>query len=160
MITDKEGAGMKKILYLILFFLIITCMTLSAQGKGLGLGVIVGEPTGVSAKLWTANGQAFDAAAAWSFIDDSAFYVHVNYLFHFADLISVKKGELPFYAGIGGKVKFVDPVVLGIRFPFGLEYFFAKVPLGIFLEIAPCLVLYPGSDFDIGAGLGVRYYIR
>ena len=151
---------MKKIFYLILFFLIITSMILSAQGKGLGLGVIVGEPTGLSVKLWTASGQALDAAAAWSFVDNSAFYVHVNYLFHFADLISVKKGELPFYAGIGGKVKFVDPVVFGIRFPFGLEYLFAKAPLGIFLEVAPCLVLYPASDFDIGAGLGVRYYIR
>jgi len=151
---------MKRILYFILFFLIITSITLSARGKGLGLGVIVGEPTGLSGKLWTAGGQAFDAAAAWSFVDNGAFYVHVNYLFHFADLISVKKGELPFYAGIGGKVKFVDPVILGIRFPFGLEYLFDKVPLGIFLEIAPCLVLYPASDFDIGAGLGVRYYIR
>ena len=151
---------MKKILYLILFFIITTSMALSAQGKGLGVGVIVGEPTGLCAKFWTTGGQAFDAAAAWSFVDDSAFYVHVSYLFHFADLISVKKGELPLYAGIGGKVKFVDPVVLGIRFPFGLEYLFTEVPLGIFLEIAPCLVLYPGSDFDIGAGLGARYYIR
>ena len=35
-----------------------------AQGTGVGLGVIVGEPTGVSAKFWTGGNTAFDVAAA------------------------------------------------------------------------------------------------
>jgi hypothetical protein len=37
--------------------------------EGFGLGVIVGNPTGLSFKVWTGGSSAFDAAAAWS-LDD------------------------------------------------------------------------------------------
>ena len=41
--------------------------SVSAQDSGFGAGFILGEPTGVSAKLWLSKDDAIDYAAAWSF---------------------------------------------------------------------------------------------
>jgi hypothetical protein len=43
----------------------------AAQGP-FGLGVIVGEPTGVAAKYWLSNRTAFAGAVAWSLADAGA----------------------------------------------------------------------------------------
>jgi hypothetical protein len=37
-----------------------------AQDRAFGLGVMIGEPTGVSAKLWTSAANAFDFGLGWS----------------------------------------------------------------------------------------------
>ncbi len=54
---------MKKIILIAALFIILTNLTLS-QNRGFGLGIVLGEPTGLSAKLWTGNSNAFDFAAA------------------------------------------------------------------------------------------------
>jgi len=38
-----------------------------AQSNGFGLGVILGEPTGISAKYWTSSSTAFDFIVGYSF---------------------------------------------------------------------------------------------
>jgi len=48
---------------LLLFF---TVQGSVAQERGFGLGVIIGEPTGISAKLWTSPVNAFDFGLGWS----------------------------------------------------------------------------------------------
>jgi hypothetical protein len=40
----------------------------------------------------------------------------------------------------------------------GLSYEFDGAPLDVFLEVVPTLDLIPGTAFDLGAGLGLRYY--
>src|SRR5262245_41316938 len=54
----------------------------SAAHDGAGLGIIVGEPTGVSAKIWVGGNTALDAAAAWSFADEGALHLHGDFLAH------------------------------------------------------------------------------
>ena len=50
--------------------------------EGLGLGIILGEPTGISFKSWLSTTTAFDMAAAWSFVDEDALHLHGDYLVH------------------------------------------------------------------------------
>src|ERR1041384_2381931 len=57
----ERVSGMKHI-YLVI---IVLCLFFAVQGsraqeRAFGLGVIVGEPTGLSAKLWTSSTNAFD----------------------------------------------------------------------------------------------------
>ncbi len=141
----------------------------AAQDAGFGAGVVLGEPTGLSAKYWLSGNDAVDFAAAWSFYrragkdndDRGALYLHGSYLRHFFGLIDGgREGRLVPYAGIGGKVAFSDDFYLGVRFPLGLAYMFRRAPLDIFLEISPALILVPGTAFDAGAGLGVRYWFK
>ena len=135
-----------------------------AQSSGAGIGIIVGEPTGLSLKFWQSRKTAIDLAAAWSFSDNSAFHLHGDLLFHKFDLIHVDKGQLPFYYGIGARVKFADDqdkddVSFGMRIPLGLDYLFGGgTPLDLFFEVVPILELTPDTDFTLNASLGLRYW--
>lgn len=149
----------------VLFLFFAFTFSLKAQNKGFGLGIIIGEPTGVSAKIFT-GGNAIDLAAAWSFADNGGFHIHGDYLFHNYSLIKVENGRLPFYYGVGARVKFLDrnrysdDVVLGARFPVGLSYEFSGFNADIFFELVPILNLVPATDFDLNGALGFRYYLQ
>lgn len=133
---------------------------LFAQNSGFGLGAVFGEPTGLSAKLWTSEKTAIDAAAAWSFAGNNGgfFHIHADFLIHNFNLITVSEGQLPLYFGIGAFMDFASELGLGIRVPIGLAYHFESAPLDVFAEIAPGLSLLPGTDFYFGGGIGIRYY--
>ena len=151
---------MKKAKYVTVLFSLIFISTLNAQNNGVGLGIIVGEPTGFSFKYWTSSTTAFDAALAWSFIDEGAFHIHADYIIHSFNLIRVPEGKLPFYYGIGARLKTSGDTRLGVRVPLGLAYLFQNAPVDIFLEVVPILDLTPKTDFKINAALGARYFFN
>ena len=129
-----------------------------AQDSGLGLGLIFGEPTGLSAKMWTSERTAIDAAVAWSFSGAGWFHLHADFLMHNYDLISVSEGALPIYYGLGAFTTFSSEFGLGARVPLGIAYQFEGAPVDIFAEIAPGLSLLPDLTFYIGGVIGARYY--
>jgi len=149
---------MKKSILLFLLGLVFLPMSLKAQDSGIGLGIILGEPTGVSLKSWIGNRDAFDIAVAWSFEGEGAIHVHADYLFHNYRLFRVERGDLAFYYGIGGRVKTVSKTQVGIRIPLGLCYLFEKDPLEIFFELGPIMNLTPKTLFRMTTGIGIRYY--
>jgi len=151
---------MKKYLSYLIFIIIVSASFIQSQNKDFGLGIIVGEPTGVSFKYWTGSNSAFDGAIAWSFINGGALHIHADYILHSFNLIRVESGKLPFYYGIGGRIKFLDDAGIGVRVPVGLTYIFDDTPIDIFLEIVPILDLTPKTDFNINAAIGGRYYFN
>jgi hypothetical protein len=152
---------LKRLSYIIIFFIVaFLCASTSAQNKHFGVGIIVGEPTGVSFKYWTSSTTALDAALAWSFIDGGAFHIHADYIFHNFNLIRISEGKLPFYYGIGGRIKTANKVQIGVRVPLGLAYMFNTAPVDIFLEVVPILDLAPKTDFRINAAIGARYFFN
>ena len=151
---------MSKIKYIIVLLSVFFLSNINAQSKGIGLGLIIGEPTGISFKYWTGSTTAFDAALAWSFIDEGAFHIHGDYIFHNMRLISVPEGTLPFYYGIGARIKTANDTKLGVRVPLGLAYLFSNAPVDIFLEIVPILDFTPKTDFSINAAIGARYFFN
>lgn len=143
-----------------IFFLLIFVSITYAQSSGIGVGLIVGEPTGISGKYWTGSTTAFDAGLAWSFIDENAFQIHADYIFHNMRLITISDGKLPFYYGIGARLKTASDIQLGVRVPIGLAYLFQNVPIDIFIEVVPILDLIPKTDFQISIALGARYFFN
>jgi len=143
---------------LIAFFLItavLLCGTVTAQSAGFGLGVIVGEPTGLSCKLWRGSNTAIDGVAAWSFGKGGALQLHSDYLFHNFNLIG---GNIPIYYGIGGKIKFAEKSEAGVRIPFGIDFMLTEAPLDIFFELVPLVELVPATGFEVNGGIGIRYF--
>lgn len=140
--------------------------------KGLGLGVILGEPTGVSLKAWISENHAVDAAAAWSYSQNDSFQFHADYLFHEFGLIQAEEipGKFPVYFGVGGRIKLEREnngrgrndhhSLVGVRVPFGVSYLFPDVPVDLFFEVVPILNLAPDSQVDLNAAIGARFYIR
>ncbi|MCH8569149.1 MAG: DUF3996 domain-containing protein [Balneolales bacterium] len=134
-----------------------------AQNRGnnnFGIGVILGEPTGLSPKIWTSNTSAFAAGLAWSFSGSNHLHLHVDYQLHNFNFITVEKGNMGIYYGIGTRFQIRENSddKIGIRFPLGLNYFFANDPVELFIEVAPILDLMPGTDFSANGGFGIRYY--
>lgn len=147
----------RSIIFLVLTA-VLTCGTVEAQDRGFGLGIILGEPTGITGKLWTGYNTAIDGAVAWSFEKESSMHLHGDLLFHNFRRAKVDKGKLLLYYGIGGRVKFEDDSKVGVRVPLGINYLFAKAPLDFFLEIVPILDLAPSTDFSLNGAIGIRYF--
>jgi len=151
---------LKRNVFIVISIIILLANHSFSQNKGFGLGVILGEPTGVSAKYWMSSTTAIDAALAWSFVDKGALHIHADYLFHNFQLISLEgKSKLPVYYGIGARIKFGDDDTrLAVRIPVGIDYLFGDAPVDIFLEVVPMLELIPKTKFQFNAALGARYF--
>ena len=71
----------KQVWVWVLVILLLPLPSISQPKRDFGLGVILGEPTGLSFKAWTGGSTAIAGAAAWSFGNTDAFQLHVDYLF-------------------------------------------------------------------------------
>jgi len=159
---------MKKFLWRFLFSVYLFCNFAVAQDRGFGLGVVAGEPTGISLKNWQGRTTALDAAIAWSFAGHDFIQLHGDYLSHNFSLLKVEKGQLPFYYGIGGRLKLSnidnkrddrdDKTRVGVRIPLGLAYLFETITLDLFVEVVPVLDLVPETAFDLNVAIGIRYF--
>jgi hypothetical protein len=147
--------------------LLFSCLILiamvgqSAADGDIGLGIIAGEPTGLSLKMWVGDRDAVDVAVGWSLGEEGWFYGHCDYLHHWYDLDPEEvEGTLPYYVGIGCRIRLRDGdnSKLGIRIPIGLDYVFPDKRFDVFMEVAPILNLIPETEFDWSGGIGVRYW--
>lgn len=168
-------APMRKTLVLSLFLCLWTIS--KAQQSGFGLGIVLGYPTGLSAKAWTGSDRALAFGAAWGgWGYGGYFHVHADYLFHNFSLIPVTTGKMALHYGPGLRLRswsgdrywvggrYIDSrgghTRLGLRIPVGITYMFDGAPVDIFLEVAPALDLIPGTSFNVDGGIGARFYFR
>jgi hypothetical protein len=140
-----------------------------AEEKGvLGVGLIVGEPTGVSAKYYLGNDTAIDAALGAAFLGRGV-QAHGDFLWHPWVLDSKETFALPVYFGVGMRIlnhdasgEDEDHVRIGVRVPVGIVFDFTKIPLDVFAEVAGVGDYHTAGDshFGIGfnGGAGARYY--
>lgn len=155
----------------LLVFSMAALSSARAQPKaGLGIGIVIGEPTGLSLKKWSSNNRAIDAGIAWSFSENDSLHFHADYLLHRFDLLAAPdmRGRLPLYLGLGARVKLKEngngggrnqnDALVGIRVPFGISYLFAEAPVDVFLEIVPVFDIAPDTDFDLNSAIGMRLY--
>jgi hypothetical protein len=143
--------------------------------KRFGAGIVLGEPTGLTAKYWVERGRAFDGGLAYSF--DRYMLIYGDYLLHFPNLFGRRDkfvSELNPYAGIGAwfyfstisnrsvtRKGYTDNTAgagLGIRIPLGIEWTPSQTPLGVFLELVPGMGIIPSTYGVIQGGVGIRYY--
>jgi hypothetical protein len=148
-----------------------------------GLGAMVGDPTGLSGKVWLGPTNAVDAGLGFygygfrggCFRDRAgrpicdrgygrgSTSVHVDYLWE-SKLID-RAVQLDWHLGAGGRVFFLgDPCAndcwdLGVRLPIGLDLTFRQPTfLEVFAEIAPVFYFAPATFLAMEGGLGVRGY--
>jgi len=147
---------MKKLVLTYLALLMLTNPLMAAGQKGLGLGIILGSPTGISGKYWLDKIHAIDAALGFS----GDFVFHADYLWHgWKAFPQPKQGKLSAYFGIGGRFeeKKKDDE-FGIRFVAGGGYWFEKHPVEVFLELVPVFKVSPDTGLGFNGGIGIRYY--
>ena len=140
----------------VVFILVLVALATGPISAQTSVGIILGEPTGLSAKQWLGEGASLDLAVAWSFIDTGSFYVHIDYQQHFDDL-DIDEGDLLWFVGGGAKLSVGQRLNLGFRIPLGLVYQFTDAPLEVFIEAAPGMDLFPAVQFNGGGGVGIRF---
>lgn len=163
---------MKHFCYAVITLCLFLAVQVShAQERSFGLGVIIGEPTGLSAKLWTSSTNAFDFGLGWSIGGDrignykgnyeggSRVHFHMDYLWHSFEAIHSSE-RFPLYYGFGGRINSgagYDASV-AVRGVIGIAWLPRNTPIDIFLELAPSLQLTSSTGFAIDAGFGARYF--
>ena len=158
------------------FVAFAACMFLVVQGgvaqdRGFGLGVIIGEPTGLSAKYWLSHDNALDFGLGWSVGSNwvgrdrghdyrgRRVHFHMDYLWHSFNAIHSNQ-RFPLYYGIGGRLNTGTGYdeSLALRGVIGIVWLPLNTPADIFIEVVPSLELLPGTGFGLDAGIGARYY--
>jgi hypothetical protein len=132
----------------------------------LGVGIIIGEPTGVCGRLYLADDRAIQAAVGAAFLG-GGLQLHADYAFHPYMLPPRESFRLVFYTGPGVRViQYADGrdasfFALGLRAVGGMLFDFES-PLDAFFEVAGVLEygFADGEGFGVAfnAGAGVRYY--
>jgi hypothetical protein len=152
---------MKKLLIKSVLTIVLFTGITSAQTDGFGLGIIVGQPTGLSAKYWLSSNNALDFGLGYSFEKNSRMSLHVDYLFHARNLFNTSE-NISLHYGPGGRLRLVEDGEsrLGVRFDVGLTWVPRNSPVDVFLEIAPLLDIIPETKFSFNGGIGVRYYFK
>ena len=139
-----------------------------AVDKGtLGIGLILGEPTGLSAKLYLKDDQAIQAAVGFAFLG-GGLQVHADYVFHPFILQERDSFVLPFYLGPGVRLISYDDgrdersFAVGLRAVAGLLFDFKEIPLDTFVEVGGVFEYWfkDGEGFNpaLNAAAGARYY--
>jgi hypothetical protein len=141
----------------------------SPEGKQWGLGIMVGDPVGLTVKYWTnpVNAWVFDVGS--SYFGSPRF--DADYLWHF-DAFRSRVARL--YAGPGAALGFgtghsfyyndngtlvrADNTGLGVRGVFGLSIVPVETPMDIFFEVGLLIGLTPDFGSAVDASLGIRFY--
>ena len=148
-----------------------------------GLGAVVGDPTGLSGKLWVGPTNAIDLGVGFygygfrggCFRDrdgraicdrrygHGSTSIHVDYLWQ-SKLIDARRSSTGTSARARASFFLGDPCAydcwdVGVRAPIGLDLTFSQPSfLEVFMELAPVFYLAPATFLALEGGLGVRGY--
>ncbi len=127
----------------------------------MGLGIFLGQPTGVTFELDLAEASWLDFKAAWDFGADKGGYsvmLQGNYELAFPGMIAIEEATFTPFVGGGVLLNLYDGGAnFGVRVPGGVSYRFSSVPFELFLEAGLDIYLFPGFDLGASGGLGARY---
>ncbi len=155
---------MKKAAITLILFGCLAGLSFGQSNHNVGLGIMLGEPTGISFKMWNRQTVAWDGGAAWSFVGGKYFQIHGDFLLHNFNLFRVETGRMALYYGAGARLKFGNSdstgssVVLSLRVPIGISYEFERTPVELFIEVVPMLDLIPQTEPNMAGAIGFRYY--
>ncbi len=121
-----------------------------------GLGGQIGDPTGITLRLYDRASFVYDFLAAWDL--DDFFFLNVHGLRE----RSLENSPLSYYYGPGvifgiERRRRQNELVVGISGNFGINYFVERFE--VFLQLTPRFTLTPRTVGDIGGGIGLRYYL-
>jgi hypothetical protein len=128
-----------------------------------GLGGQLGDPSGVTLKIYNQGAPSYDFLGAWSSVNDF-FFLNAHALFENNVPADNLDQPLQWYIGPGGFVgtfegggPFGGEAVIGISGTVGLQMVLAD-HFELYLQATPRFALIPETEGDIGGGLGLRYY--
>lgn len=142
--------------------------------RTLGVGLVVGSPTGVTGKYYFAGPtHAVVGAVATEFIGfaDDRLTLYVAYLNHPLRLATLGFAEIPVYVGVGPQFwtadldddvdlddNFDDDAAFGLRVPVGIDVNLRDLPLQFSGGVAALLPVVPEVELGVDISVAARYY--
>ena len=145
-------------LFALLFILFFSFQT-KAQGD-FGIGLHLGSPVGITAKVYTSNSISVEGLLAWDARRES-YFVNVSGLLE----MQLDRTDFNIYFGPGvfvGKERLRntfesgDVFVLGPTGTLGINIFFGQ--LEVYGQLNPRIAIIERSFIALGGGLGGRFY--
>jgi hypothetical protein len=132
-------------------------------GGDFGLGLSLGDPTGVNGKYYLSSHTAVVGGMGFGIGDIEGFQLHGDFVWHPVQLMSNAHMLLSVYVGAGAAMVIGDgpnndDFGFGVRAPIGVNFAFTRLPMDAFFEFAPGgeFIADPGFRLDVAAG--ARYY--
>lgn len=157
-----------------IFRIILLCLSLGisipafGNSKNIGLGAVVGQPTGLTAMYTLSMHRAIDLTVSYDFSRNfDSFLFMGDYLFRKPDTLQIDTIDFGWYWGVGfyyayfsfgNQILNLDAYEIGPRIPVGLFYSFPNFPVEVFVELGVGLAVLPGVRFTPTAGIGGRYF--
>jgi len=122
------------------------------------LGLNIGQPSGISLKVWIDKNGAVEGLAAWDF-NAVEFVASLDYLFTFPDILKLQTTSFPLFVGVGGfaQIGTGSTPTIGLRVPLGILFVFARAPIEIQLDVVPGMTVYPATKPVLMGGFAIRY---
>ena len=146
--------------------------SVAPAGRSIGFGFELGAPTSIGAKFMTGDHTGIVVGVGGGIWYDASLSLHVDHLWH--PIVShFDSGSFSAYVGIGGWASIgyegsrlgyyapystSQPVSLGLRVPLGVSLAFNELPIELFAEVVPSVVLFPGIGGFGQGGIGARFY--
>lgn len=142
---------------------------LEGGAEGLGLGLVLGNPSGLSLAYRPPDAASYlQASAGWN-IQEETFSFNGDYLYTVTTFASPDDPALtfPVYVGIGGRLRLGQDAAVsevgransfGARIPVGIAFTPQTVAIDVYLELAPTLIVLPETKVRLEGGVGVRVY--
>jgi hypothetical protein len=156
----------------------IASATEVGYGRKFGLGLALGDPTGLTGKWWISSTNAIDFGIGFTnygwgrcYDDDGRrrcygyrdTSVNVDYLWQ-SNLVR-GAAQLDWHIGVGGRLYFwgdryyENGLDFAVRAPIGLDLMFNNPSfIEVYFELAPALHLVDFIGLVIEGGIGIRFY--
>ena len=145
---------------------------LAGQPTGVGLGLALGEPSGIALSVRPKPEQAINAGFGWGFVDGSL-HIGLDYTLsvHTFEAESTPLLRYPVYVGVGASALLggASPggaeasggqgTAVGLRVPFGLMLQPTELRVDLAFEVAPRIDVLGGFGLGVEGAVLARYYL-
>ena len=142
--------------------LMLLVSTQAIAADEVGIGAVLGSPTGVSAHLRLDEGHLLAGALAYNLSKYPGLHLSVDYLWDNVYEFNIKSAKWDVYYGLGGRIIAIqsgddkNKTAFGVRAPLGTSHTIRDPNIMVFGEIAPVLNLAPSTDVGFDLGIGFR----
>lgn len=152
---------MKKILItsvvIISFFSVLE--TAQAQDRKFGIGGIIGDPDGITAKGWLSGSTAIAGAVSFDLGNDYTWFLIQADFLKQNTVATWEEAFLQTHFGGGLRVVSGDfSEYIALRAPIGVDVQAIDAPVEVFMEVVPTIDVDPEFFFYFTGAMGFRYY--
>ncbi len=147
--------------------LLLSSALATTPSSGIGIGIVIGDPTGLSLKFWGVGPKSAIQLhiGGGGYMAPADLMVSGSLLFH---ALLTRETPINGYLGVGAFAGIEqgrqgqDNFVLGVLMPLGLEFIFSEIPLDLFIEVPPAVGFTSNGDIRAGLtfGIGIRFILR